>query len=157
MASGSPIDRRTLLLAGGVTAALEALFHAAAASNAAGVERAAAGTGVVPRRMHGGRGIIDVRWFFESHRPARPALLLEYDIPPGASEGVHTHAVGSAEGAWDEFYYIAAGSGRMSVGGETMEVAAGDTVHTPLGVPHGIENTSGDARLRVFLVAVDRG
>jgi mannose-6-phosphate isomerase-like protein (cupin superfamily) len=107
-------------------------------------------------RLHGGSGRIDVKFFFEPERPARPALMLHYDIPPSASEGVHTHGVGRPEGAWDEYYYIASGRGQMSIDGRLIAVAPGDTIHTPLGVAHGIENTSRDERLRVFLIAVAR-
>ena len=106
--------------------------------------------------MHGGKGLLDVKYFFEPERPARPALFLQYDIPPQSSEGVHTHGPGRDEGAWDEYYYIAHGAGRMRIGGKDVPVRAGDAIHTPLGVSHGIENTSLSEPLRVFLVAVDR-
>ena len=116
-----------------------------------------AGSGVTARRMHGGRGQINVQFFFAPQQPAAPALLLQYDIPPGASEGVHTHDRGHADGAWDEFYYIESGAGRMTIAGEAVPVKAGDNVHTPLGVSHGIENSSATELLRVYLVAISRG
>lgn len=108
------------------------------------------------RSVHGGLGRIDVRFFFEPERPGRPAMFLQYVIPPGASEGVHTHGHGRAEGAWDEYYYVASGTARMRIGEEQRAVSAGEAVHTPLGVAHGIENTHADEPLTVFLVAVER-
>lgn len=40
--------------------------------------------------VHQGKGAIDVKFFFRDEGAPKPALLLIYDIPPGASEGVHT-------------------------------------------------------------------
>jgi mannose-6-phosphate isomerase-like protein (cupin superfamily) len=146
------ISRRTLLVVGGLLSASNAL----PAADRALPRRDGAGGGG-PRRMHGGKGLIDVKYFFDADDRTRPALLLQYDIPPGASEGVHTHDREVAEGPWDEFYYIVAGTGQMTIDGERLAVREGDNVHTPLGVAHGIENTSTEARLRVFLVALNRG
>jgi mannose-6-phosphate isomerase-like protein (cupin superfamily) len=153
----SPINRRTLLVAGGLLpcAALDSLSTACAAASSAYTH--SAGDGAKALQMHGGKGTIDVRFLFEQERAPQPALFLQYDIPPGASEGVHTHQVGHPNGPWDEFYYIVAGSGRMSVGPRQIQVRAGDAVHTPLGTPHGIENTSASEQLRVFLVAIASG
>ena len=147
----SPINRRTLLVAGSLLpcAALDTLLAAETSG-----EAPAATKGARPLQLHGGTGTIDVNFLFDQERAARPALFLHYDIPPGASEGVHTHEVGGSNGPWDEFYYIIAGSGRMQVGPRRVEVKAGDAVHTPLGVPHGIENTSRTERLRVYLVDI---
>jgi mannose-6-phosphate isomerase-like protein (cupin superfamily) len=161
------ISRRKLLAAGGVLSCTAidgflrshalALEPPASGASPGGFQIDSAAVGSRARRMHGGKRTIDVKFFFEPGRPAEPALFLQYDIPPGASEGVHTHAVGHADGPWDEFYYIVSGSGQMSVGGRDVPVKAGDNVHTPLGVAHGIENTSRDELLRVFLVAISRG
>jgi mannose-6-phosphate isomerase-like protein (cupin superfamily) len=154
------MDRRHFLLAGAASAAGAADFiraHAAEAGPGARARVDPAANGSQALRMHEGHGTIEVKFYFEPERPARPALFLQYDIPPGASEGVHTHGPDRAEGAWDEFYYIASGTGRMNIDGTERPVAPGDSIHTPLGVAHGIENTSRDDRLRVFLVAISRG
>ncbi len=102
----------------------------------------------MPHRRPGGctgaTGAIDVKYFFEPERPGRPALFLQYDLPPGTSEGVHLHDVGRPEGAWDEYYYVVSGAGRMNIDGHDVAVRAGDYVHTPLGVSHGIENTAAE-------------
>jgi quercetin dioxygenase-like cupin family protein len=52
---------------------------------------------------------------------------------PGQSQKVHAHA-----GA-DKFYYVCRGRARLTVGQETREVAAGEIVWAPAGVPHGVE------------------
>lgn len=51
---------------------------------------------------------------------------------PGQSQKVHAHA-----GA-DKFYYVCSGRARLTVGDETREVADGDIVWAPAGVPHGV-------------------
>jgi len=51
---------------------------------------------------------------------------------PGQSQKVHVHA-----GA-DKFYYVCTGRARLTVGDETREVAEGDIVWAPAGVPHGV-------------------
>jgi mannose-6-phosphate isomerase-like protein (cupin superfamily) len=108
------------------------------------------------RRMHTGRGELAVKLFFEPERPGQPALFLQYDIPPGASEGVHTHTREGPEGPWEEFYYVVAGRGRMTLDGRTLDVVAGDHVHVPLGIAHGIENPAQDLDLRILLTAILR-
>jgi quercetin dioxygenase-like cupin family protein len=51
---------------------------------------------------------------------------------PGQSQKVHVHP-----GA-DKFYYVCTGRARLTVGDETREVAEGDIVWAPAGVPHGV-------------------
>lgn len=106
--------------------------------------------------IHEGLGSIDVRMFDFAGAPA-PANFLIYDMPVGASEGVHLHNLTDLElGAFDEYYYIIEGRGRMMIDGEPIIVRAGDHVHTPLDVAHGIENIDDNHRLRVFLTYIDR-
>ena len=106
--------------------------------------------------VHGGDGVISVR-FFDFAGASAPARFLVYDIPPGASEGVHTHSLGDeADGAFEEFYYVVEGLGEMQIDGQAVPVQAGDHVHTPLGVAHGIANTMAEGRLRVFLTFIAR-
>ena len=105
---------------------------------------------------HRGLGSIGMR-MFDFGGAAAPANFLIYDIPPGASEGVHVHNLTDPKlGPFDEYYYIIEGRGRMMIGGEPVMVSAGDHVHTPLEVPHGIENIDADCRLKVFLTYIDR-
>lgn len=104
--------------------------------------------------IHEGNGPIDVKVFFKPDRPSAPAALLIFDIPPGVSEGVHRHQLSDEDGGWNEFYYIVAGQGRMTINGDVVPVTAGDNIHIPIGVERGIENTSATERLKVYLVSI---
>jgi mannose-6-phosphate isomerase-like protein (cupin superfamily) len=107
--------------------------------------------------VHEGDGTIEIKRFFGADKVSEPAILLLYNIPPGASEGVHTHNIGDTmEGSFDEFYYILSGSGEMHIAGETLRVKAGDHIFTPNGIGHGIKNTSTEENLKVYLVAMKR-
>jgi mannose-6-phosphate isomerase-like protein (cupin superfamily) len=106
--------------------------------------------------IHAGLGSIDVR-IFDFSGAAAPANFLIYDIPVGASEGVHLHDLTDPKlGAFDEYYYILEGRGKMLIDGEPLVVSAGDHIHTPLNVAHGIENVDEHHRLKVFLTYIDR-
>ena len=113
--------------------------------------------GVVPvANVYGGNGTIEIRYFFRQEEFAAPALLLTYTLPPGASEGVHRHGPGDETGSFDEFYYVIAGRGEMSIDGESVPVVAGDYVFVANGVPHGIANTSDSHPMKVHLTALTR-
>lgn len=108
------------------------------------------------RGVHEGLGTIEMR-VFDFAGAAAPANFLIYDIPPGASEGVHVHnLVDPKLGAFDEYYYIIEGRGKMLIDSEPLMVGTGDHVHTPLDVAHGIENIDDSRRLKVFLTYIDR-
>ncbi len=107
--------------------------------------------------IHAGKGTGKVKFFRFGGAPA-PANFLIYDLPPGASEGVHVHYLDNRnkEGAFDEYYYIISGQGQMEINGSNIPVAAGDHIHTPLEVHHGIENTHSSENMRVFLTYIQR-
>lgn len=106
--------------------------------------------------VHEGLGSIDVRMFDFGGAPS-PANFLIYDIPVGASEGVHLHNLTDPKlGAFDEYYYIIEGRGKMMIDGEPILVTAGDHVHAPLDSWRGIENIDDTHRLKVFLTYIDR-
>ncbi|BBE34341.1 cupin domain-containing protein [Sphingosinicella microcystinivorans] len=108
------------------------------------------------KAVHEGLGSIDVKIFDFGDAPA-PANFLIYDIPAGASEGVHLHNLTDPKlGAFDEYYYIIEGRGRMTIDGEAVLVTAGDHVHAPLDSWRGIENIDSSDRLKVFLTYIDR-
>jgi len=97
---------------------------------------------------HGGKGIVRYRralppevfftnWSYVDH------LL----IPAGASEGKHRH-----EGV-EEFYYVIAGEGTVTVGSESAQIKAGDAVPVFLNEPHSFESSGGDLELMVVAVA----
>ncbi len=107
--------------------------------------------------VYQGSKALDIGYYFRRKRGSEPVLLLTYKIPPGGSEGMHTHRRGDARaGSYDEFYYIIAGAGRMSIGGEEVRIAAGDYIHVPNGVAHDVRNTSRRRTLKLHLVAIER-
>lgn len=71
--------------------------------------------------------------------------LAEEVLPVGAMVGRHHHL------ETEEIYYILQGRGRMRVGDEVREVAAGDAVFIPIKRTHTLENT-GDEPMRLLLV-----
>ncbi|BBE34199.1 cupin domain-containing protein [Sphingosinicella microcystinivorans] len=107
--------------------------------------------------VHGGNGKLGIKFFPFDGGPD-PTHFLIYTIPPNASEGVHVHLEDNTnnEGVFDEYYYIISGQGMMLVGDERIEVTTGDHIHTPIGVPHGIENSSSTSTLSVFLTFIDK-
>jgi quercetin dioxygenase-like cupin family protein len=165
--AGSGVTRRSVLAGAGVGAITAlAAFKRAHGLEAATSSAADRSSGyrlerdhenlIHYKNVHEGKGTIDIKAFFRAEGHARPALLLIYAIPPGASEGVHTHRPGDKkEGSFDEFYYIMEGRGTMEIEGQKVPVVTGDHVFTPNGIAHGIENTS-DSLLRVYLVAMIR-
>lgn len=107
--------------------------------------------------IHEGKGKGWIKWFRFANEPW-PAHFMIYDLEPGASEGVHVHYLDDRnnEGAFDEYYYIISGSGQMEIDGKIVLVKAGDHIHTPLEVAHGVENTHSTERMRVFLTFIAR-
>lgn len=77
-----------------------------------------------------------------------PRLLLGLNaFEPGQSHALHAHA------GMDKVYYVIAGSGRFLLDGQALPMAAGDMLVAPEGVPHGIENTSGERLLVMAVLA----
>lgn len=111
--------------------------------------------------IHQGKGKGKAKFFRfgSASSPSAPSYMMIYELPPGASEGVHTHFLDNrnAEGSFDEYYFILSGQGEMEIDGKSVAVAAGDHIHTPLEVAHGIENTHATENLRVFLTYIKRG
>ena len=105
--------------------------------------------------VHHGKGVIRLRRFGFDNAP-KPAGLVIFDIPPGASEGVHVHGIGLDTGPYDEYYFIVSGSGQMEIEGKIVPVKGGDYVHAPMGVHHGIENTHASDILRVHITYITR-
>jgi mannose-6-phosphate isomerase-like protein (cupin superfamily) len=73
----------------------------------------------------------------------RTQSLAEATVPPGSETLLHRHRVTEA------LYHITAGDGVMTLGSETFEVRAGDTVCNSPGTPRRIRNT-GAAPLRIL-------
>ena len=161
--AGQITRRETVLLGASACAALFAGAAKGANSSATADPKPAyakdSETGAMRKydAIHAGKGSVNIKRFpFDGH--SAPANFIIYDIPPGASEGVHVHHLDdrNKEGAFDEYYYIVSGQGQMELDGKIVVVAAGDHVHTPLDVAHGIENTHAQEHLKVFLTFIDR-
>jgi mannose-6-phosphate isomerase-like protein (cupin superfamily) len=69
--------------------------------------------------------------------------LAEATVPPGGETEEHYHR------ASEEIYFFTHGNGRMRLGEDESEVAAGDTVVIPPGTRHKLWNT-GTAPLRLL-------
>jgi quercetin dioxygenase-like cupin family protein len=67
-------------------------------------------------------------------------------LEPGQSQHVHAHADA------DKAYVVMEGRGLFTVGDETFEAVPGEIVWAAKGVPHGVENKSGE--LLTVLVAI---
>jgi mannose-6-phosphate isomerase-like protein (cupin superfamily) len=65
----------------------------------------------------------------------RNQTLAEARLPAGVCTAAHHHV------KTEEIYYVLEGRGRMRVGEETRQVAAGDAVAIPPGAVHQITNT----------------
>ncbi len=77
-----------------------------------------------------------------------PVAIQTWELPPGGSEGIHSHA---GEQALEEFYLVVAGRARMHLGDEVLELEAGDTALAPAGVDHDLIN-AGEGALRILTV-----
>jgi mannose-6-phosphate isomerase-like protein (cupin superfamily) len=65
---------------------------------------------------------------------ARNQSLAEAKVPPGGETAEHYHPKA------EEFYYFTAGRGRMRLGDDEADIAAGDCVVIPPGTPHKLWN-----------------
>ena|SRR5262245_40737657 len=65
----------------------------------------------------------------------RAQSLAEATVPPSMKTALHRH------GKTEEIYHVTQGTGRMTLGAETFEITAGETVCIPPGVSHCVENT----------------
>ncbi len=98
--------------------------------------------------LHGGVGSMRMQWHFLDESRL-PVAVQTWELPPGASEGMHAHDPG--EQPLDELYLVVAGTGRMRVDAETYDLASGDSVLAVAGANHDLVNT-GDDLLRVLVV-----
>lgn len=110
------------------------------------IERA--GEHAFDHSLHGGNGSIRMQWHFLD-ASSLPVAVQTWELPPGASEGMHAHDPG--EQPLDEIYVVLAGAGRMHVDDSTYDIAAGDSVLAVAGSLHDLENTGPDP-LRLLVV-----
>jgi len=101
---------------------------------------------------HGGQGKIEFCRPFQIHELDSALAFVDYvELQPGTSIGLHRHAED------EEIYFLIAGSGVMTLNGESFDVKAGDLIRNPPGGEHSFL-ACGDSvsRILVFDVAQDR-
>ncbi|MBW7893479.1 MAG: cupin domain-containing protein [Opitutaceae bacterium] len=99
------------------------------------------------RNCHDGTGTLVCREIHGDYARPDAGIKFVHDdvLPPGASIGEHRH-----EGD-EEFYYILAGNGEMTLDDQTVAVQAGDFCFTKSGHRHSLRNT-GTVPLRLLVV-----
>lgn len=65
-------------------------------------------------------------------------------LEPGQTQKIHAHD------HQDKFYLVLEGTGNFTIGEEVAEVGPGHVLWAAAGVPHGVENRSGE-RLVIFM------
>lgn len=91
-------------------------------------------------RLHGGEGAARFQWYFLD-RSRLPVAVQQWELAPGASEGMHAH---EHDRPLEELYLVTEGSARMRVGDATYDLGPGDAVLAPVGVEHDLRNTGED-------------
>ena len=61
-----------------------------------------------------------------------------YCLEPGQAQKIHSHEVS------DKVYLVLSGRPKITVGDEERDLAEGEAVLCPAGVPHGVRNESGE-------------
>lgn len=74
------------------------------------------------------------------------ALFDLYCVAPGQAQKPHVHD------DQDKIYYVVAGAGRFSLGGESDRLEAGQALVAPAGVEHGLVNDGGEPLLILVVV-----
>ena len=77
-----------------------------------------------------------VRELVQVEDGARNQSLAEATVPPNGATILHLHRQS------EEIYLFTSGSGRMTLGSEARDVAAGDAVLVSPGTPHKLVNAS---------------
>ncbi len=99
--------------------------------------------------LHGGRGAITVRRYFEGSVPW-PVEVETWELPVGGSEGLHRHDAADPDGyaGTRECYLVVDGTGRFTLGPDVVDVGPGDAVLVDPQTDRGLVNT-GDHPLRL--------
>jgi mannose-6-phosphate isomerase-like protein (cupin superfamily) len=84
---------------------------------------------------------------------------LEFIRVPGLSVGLYLLPAGGVDGQRpheeDEVYHAVSGRARMTVGEETVTVAAGSVVYVPARVPHRYHDIEEELRILVFFAPAE--
>lgn len=97
--------------------------------------------------LHDGAMPTRIQWYFLD-QSRLPVAVQVWELPPGGSEGEHTHP---AEEPLEELYLVVAGTARMHLDGEAVDLSPGDAVLAPVGSAHDLHNT-GTSSLRVVVI-----
>jgi quercetin dioxygenase-like cupin family protein len=78
--------------------------------------------------------------------------IFELTVPAGSNvPPPHSHSNN------EELVYVLEGTLRYTVGAETRDLAPGQTMHTPRGVPHGFSNPFGGIARALIILSPDIG
>lgn len=97
--------------------------------------------------MHEGALPMRVQWYLLD-RSRLPVAVQLWELPPGGSEGLHSH---EEDEPLEELYLVVEGSARMRVDDEQHDLGPGDAVLAPVGSRHDLRNTGADT-LKVVVV-----
>lgn len=97
--------------------------------------------------MRGGNGSVHICHLEKDNLPDNGRLFARLTLVPGASIGVHTHENEV------ELFYFAQGEGIVTDDGAPIPVKAGDSMTTPSGHSHSVENT-GTENLEIIAVII---
>lgn len=98
-------------------------------------------------QLYEGRGDICYKDFFLSSSRL-PIRFQVWKIPPGGSEGFHTH---DTDENLEEIYYVIEGEARYTADSTSIDLHPGDAVIAPMGTEHSIEN-KGESDLRLVVI-----
>jgi len=96
---------------------------------------------------------------YVAHNGAEACMLLDSRLMEGLLFFAHAVLKPGKEieahiDPYEEVYYLLSGRGVMAVGEESREVAAGDAIWLPRGVPHGLLN-NGDENCVILVAAAE--
>ncbi len=97
--------------------------------------------------LHGGTALTRIQWYFLD-RSRLPVAVQLWELPPGGSEGMHSHP---HDEPLEELYLVVEGCASMDVDGATHELHPGDAVLAPVESHHDLRNT-GTTPLKVVVV-----
>mgnify|MGYP004668256691 FL=1 len=97
-------------------------------------------------KMRDGNGVVEVVSLEKELLPEKCRLFGLIRLKPGCSIGEHEH-VGEAE-----MFYFVSGEGTVPDAGKRVAVRAGDSMTTPSGHSHSVENTGSEDLLLVAAI-----
>lgn len=90
-----------------------------------------------PYTLHAGSSPATIQWYFHD-RTRLPVAVQSWTLPPGGSEGPHTHG---EDEPLEELYIVTAGTATMRLDGTEHQLGPGDALLAPPGTEHDVRNT----------------